>query len=82
MTTRSGRPSLTARQRDTLHRDALRALVKAAAALDTFSDDGLALAILEAGIALHRLVQLDVNLVAYERVIASLQAVGTASDPG
>jgi hypothetical protein len=66
------RPFPTSRERDKLHDSAVRNLVKAAAALDTYETSGLALAIYSTGIALMRMVELDNTAAAGEMVLKLL----------
>jgi hypothetical protein len=71
---------LGARERDRLHSQAVRSLVRAAAALDTYEPDGLALALYSTGVAMLRIAQLDTDERAKDKVLAIL-GTRTTEDP-
>ena len=71
---------LGARERDKLHGRAVRSLVRAAAALDTYEPDGLALALYSTGVALYSIAQLDTDERAKDKVLAALKAQYASED--
>lgn len=73
----SGRPRLSMRDQDGLIRSAVRALVTATDALVNPPTNGLgnAIALLNAGTALYRIAQLDVDEAAKVRVLAALERI-------
>jgi hypothetical protein len=68
------RLGLGARERDKLHATAVRNLVRAAAALDSYEPNGLALALYSTGRALYAIAQLDTDESAKDTVLRALEA--------
>lgn len=68
----ASRPAPTYRERARLHDAALRALIRAAAGL---TEGNLAFALLETGVALHRIAELDWNEAAKDDVLKALEYV-------